>query len=372
MNRFRVVLLLASASVPAAAAGQTVAGPYVSLGGGASYLQNQGIRGISGPTGPLGDIFGGGSIHSNLGPVGSGAVGYGLGNGIRVELQGDWREDKLLRIGDTQAGGYQEQYGAFINVLYDFDLTPFGISGVSPYAGVGAGYEQSHFLNVGALSADAMGGGVSYLRSTGTQGDFGAQGILGLAFTMNSLPGVALTAEYRFSTIPEDISSNGQFFDSTQAGRARIRTDGTYNQAAMLGIRFALFPPAPPLAPSHAMAPITPAPVVTQRTYLVFFDWDRADLTMRAREIVAQAAAASAKVGTTRIDVNGYTDRSGTAEYNQKLSRRRGESVAAELVRDGVPKEAIVMRAFGEADPLVTTADGVREPQNRRVEIILH
>jgi outer membrane protein OmpA-like peptidoglycan-associated protein len=115
-----------------------------------------------------------------------------------------------------------------------------------------------------------------------------------------------------------------------------------------------------------------PAPVVTPRTYLVFFDWDRADLTMRAREIVAQAAAASAKVGTTRIDVNGYTDRSGTAEYNQKLSRRRGESVAAELVRDGVPKDAIVMRAFGEADPLVPTADGVREPQNRRVEIILH
>jgi outer membrane protein OmpA-like peptidoglycan-associated protein len=51
---------------------------------------------------------------------------------------------------------------------------------------------------------------------------------------------------------------------------------------------------------------------------------------------------------------------------------RRAESVEAELVRDGVPKDEIVVRGFGESDPLVPTAAGVREPQNRRVEIILH
>ena len=104
----------------------------------------------------------------------------------------------------------------------------------------------------------------------------------------------------------------------------------------------------------------------------MFFDWDRADLTSRAREIIATAAQASTHVQTTRIDVNGYTDLSGTAAYNQRLSVRRAQSVEAELVRDGVQRNEISIHGYGESNPLVPTAKGVREPQNRRVEIILH
>ena len=73
----------------------------------------------------------------------------------------------------------------------------------------------------------------------------------------------------------------------------------------------------------------------------------------------------------TRIEVNGYTDTSGTPRYNQGLSLRRARTVAAELVRDGVPQSAINVQGLGETNPLVPTADGVREPQNRRVEIII-
>jgi outer membrane protein OmpA-like peptidoglycan-associated protein len=107
------------------------------------------------------------------------------------------------------------------------------------------------------------------------------------------------------------------------------------------------------------------------RTYLVFFDWDRADLTARAKQIVASAAAASTHVQTTRIEVDGYTDLSGTAAYNQKLSVRRAQTVQTELVKDGVPATEISIHGYGESNPLVPTAKGVREPQNRRVEIIL-
>jgi outer membrane receptor protein involved in Fe transport len=123
-------------------------------------------------------------------------------------------------------------------------------------------------------------------------------------------------------------------------------------------------PPPPPAA--------VPVPhVEAARTYLVFFDWDRADLTERARQIVATAASASTHVQTTRIEVNGYTDLSGTPAYNQKLSVRRAEAVESELVRDGVAKQEIAIHGYGESNPLVPTAKGVREPQNRRVEIIL-
>lgn len=73
----------------------------------------------------------------------------------------------------------------------------------------------------------------------------------------------------------------------------------------------------------------------------------------------------------TRIEVNGYTDTSGTTRYNQGLSVRRAEAVAAELVRDGIPRNVISIQGFGDARLLVATAPGVREPQNRRVEILL-
>src|SRR5271156_3366458 len=118
-------------------------------------------------------------------------------------------------------------------------------------------------------------------------------------------------------------------------------------------------------------APAMPAPAPS-RSYLVFFDWDKAELTGRARQIVSEAAANSTKVQYTRIEVNGYTDTSGTRKYNQGLSVRRADAVAAELVKDGVPKNVIAIQGFGETHLLVPTGPGVREPQNRRVEIIIH
>jgi outer membrane protein OmpA-like peptidoglycan-associated protein len=149
--------------------------------------------------------------------------------------------------------------------------------------------------------------------------------------------------------------------------RARITTNDDNNFSVLLGVRYA-FNAAPP----PPVAVVTPPPArEAARTYLVFFDWDRADLTDRARQIIAEAAQATTRVQVTRIQVNGHTDLSGTARYNQGLSVRRATNVANELVRLGVPRSAISVQGFGMTRPLVPTALGVREPQNRRVEIIL-
>jgi outer membrane protein OmpA-like peptidoglycan-associated protein len=121
--------------------------------------------------------------------------------------------------------------------------------------------------------------------------------------------------------------------------------------------------------PLSAVAPV--APPAAARTYLVFFDWDRADLTDRARQVVGDAVQGAKRVSNTRIEVAGHADRSGTPAYNQALSQRRAESVGAELVRQGINRSDIIVTAFGESRPLVPTADNVREPQNRRVEIVL-
>jgi outer membrane protein OmpA-like peptidoglycan-associated protein len=147
-----------------------------------------------------------------------------------------------------------------------------------------------------------------------------------------------------------------------------VKFGNNFNHSILIGLRYAFGAPAPaPMAPAPAAVPASPV----SRSYLVFFDWDKADLTARARQIVAEAAANSTKVQYTRLEVNGYTDTSGTPQYNQGLSIRRAQSVAAELVRDGVPKSAISIQGFGETHLLVATGPGVREPQNRRVEIII-
>ena len=108
------------------------------------------------------------------------------------------------------------------------------------------------------------------------------------------------------------------------------------------------------------------------KTFLVFFDWNKADLTARSAGIVKDAADYSGKTAHTRIDVDGNADTSGSASYNQGLSEQRARTVAAELVRDGVPQDQISMHAYGDTKLLVPTGPNTREPQNRRVEIVFH
>jgi len=123
--------------------------------------------------------------------------------------------------------------------------------------------------------------------------------------------------------------------------------------------------PAAPYTPPPAQA-VAPAP----KSYLVFFDFNKSDLTSQATQIVDQAASNAGPAHVTRLTVTGHTDTVGSDAYNMRLSRRRAESVAARLEKDGVPSSEIEIVAKGKRDLLVPTADGVREPQNRRVQIV--
>ncbi|MGH6976952.1 MAG: OmpA family protein, partial [Stellaceae bacterium] len=104
--------------------------------------------------------------------------------------------------------------------------------------------------------------------------------------------------------------------------------------------------------------------------YTVYFEFNKSDLTADAHKIVNEAAAA-AKHGTTRIEVNGYTDLAGTAAYNLGLSKRRADAVRAALIADGIAAKRINIMAYGKTDPAVPTPDGVREPRNRRAVVVI-
>ena len=360
------LLLAASAAValPTVVMAQPINGLYVGAGALYNFKQTEHTQAAPGPG------LSSGKFDFNEGGYGGvGSVGWGFGNGLRVELEGSYRQNSLREFGTanprTQGSSTQNDYGAMGNVLYDVDLRPFGVSFMTPYVGVGAGYQWSH-LN-GFVTQNAVSGNVSHLG--GTDGNFAYQGIVGAAFPISAVPGLAVTAEYRFLGILGNQQFTAQTYAPTGVGRrGNVDITENLNHSFMLGVRYAFNSAPPPPAPT----PVSAVPAVApSRTYLVFFDWDRADLTDRARQIISEAAQNSTRVQTTRIEVQGNADSSGTPAYNQRLSLRRAQTVAAELVRDGVPQGEIDVQAFGDTRPLVPTAAGVREPQNRRVAIIL-
>ena len=116
-------------------------------------------------------------------------------------------------------------------------------------------------------------------------------------------------------------------------------------------------------ATRHRPAPSTPGP------YIVFFEWDRSDITPEAAGILDNAVSAYQSCGNAQVMLAGHADRSGSASYNVGLSQRRADAVRGYLTSRGVGDGVITSEAFGEGRPRVETADGVRELQNRRVEI---
>jgi outer membrane protein OmpA-like peptidoglycan-associated protein len=365
--QLRSALLVASImALPVAAIAQPITGPYVSLGAGASLFQDQSIKNLYAPNFNFVDPNAG-HVSYDVYVGGQVSAGWGLGNGFRVELSGVYNRSKAKDLSGYTAGGYSDSTGLFANVVYDFDLTPFGVPGLSPYAGVGGGYAEEHLD--GPHASSPIG---NYLELDGTKGTAALDALVGLAYNIPDMPGVALTAEYRFTAAPSTSEFGGLYtVGGVGTSYTREKVDSAFTHLAMVGLRYALWQPAPPAPPAPTPSSPPPPPVVESRTYLVFFDWDRADLTARAKQIVAEAAQASTHVTTTKIEVNGYTDLSGTAAYHEKLSVRRAKSVEAELIRDGVAQNEIDIHGYGESNPLVPTAPGVREPQNRRVEIIL-
>lgn len=344
--KLRTALLAATVvAAPGLAIAQPVNGLYIGGGAGYNILQDSDLS-FSTNVGPAD-----GKAEFDGGWAALGSIGWGFGNGLRAEIEGNYRRNNVdkARIGTgqlTDVGGRAQTYGVMANVLFDIDL---GLGWMYPYIGAGAGYAWTKWdVNSNGSIIDD------------TDGQFAYQGIVGAAFPIDAVPGLSVTAEYRyFATLdPEfDLEQTSGFTGSVE-GENR-------NHTFLLGLRYAfnVAAPVPPPVPVAAPAPA--------RTFLVFFDWDRADLTDRARQIIGEAASTSKQVEVTTIEVSGHADLTGSPAYNQRLSLRRANNVAAELVRQGVPQSAITIQAFGDTRPLVPTARGVREPQNRRVEIVL-
>ncbi len=237
----------------------------------------------------------------------------------------------------------RDTYAFMTNAIYDFN---FGWV-ISPHIGGGIGAVQLHdgwgIPGIGTVTHNS-------------QWEFGYQAIAGVRYNIN--PSLAFDVDYRY------LGTTDPTFHTVIPGVNYRSGYSSHSVVASLSLRFGPPPVAPP-----PPAPPAPPPVV-RKVFLVFFDWDKDTITPEGAQIVQQAAAAFHAGAPVTIQVTGYTDRSGSPGYNQRLSERRANNVANALVRFGVPRQAMVVSGRGENDNRVPTADGVREPQNRRVEIV--
>ena len=161
----------------------------------------------------------------------------------------------------------------------------------------------------------------------------------------------------------EQSQSKNTIYDgATAANSSNNKTNNNLSLMASLQVKFG--------APTM-VAPPPPPPAAAAPSYMVFFDWDRSNLSQQALNTIRQAAGAYKTKGNARITATGHTDTSGPEAYNMALSLRRANTVKDALVREGVPATAIAVIGRGEQGLLVQTGDGVREPQNRRVEIVI-
>jgi outer membrane protein OmpA-like peptidoglycan-associated protein len=264
-----------------------------------------------------------------------GQYGYGFGP-MRLEAEVGWRSngvDTVRQPFNNAAGkGSLDATSVMANVYYDVATG----TRITPFFGAGAG----------AVDVNA-----ERLRANGTTFSnddrivFGYQGIAGASYAVDEH--LSLKAQYASHAILVGVTY--KFGDAPKPAAAYVAP--------------AVATPAP--APKAVQA----TPIV--KNYLVFFDFDKSDITPEASKIILEAASAAKTGASTNIALTGYTDSTGSAKYNMALSLRRASAVKASLIRLGTPADQISVVGKGKGDQLVSTGDGVREPQNRRVLIVL-
>ena len=124
-------------------------------------------------------------------------------------------------------------------------------------------------------------------------------------------------------------------------------------------------------APRRGSSMSTPPPPHVLPTYVVFFDFDKAIVGADARKIIEEAADYARQNGTAALTAIGHADTAGASTYNMDLSKRRAEAVKAALIARGIAAQKIAVKSVGEAQALPPEGAAPREPQYRRVEIIL-
>ena len=365
MRKLAVAMALASTALVATPALARDNSWYVGVEGGGMIVEDIKFD--------IGTVKNGGLLEHHYGYDVGGTIGYDLGT-FRLEAEVAYKSatvssyssslntpilQQQLRPSQVAPGRYDFAAGRttalsfMVNGLVDFGDD----DGLQGFVGGGVGVARvKERAQINSLQ--------NFLDDSDTV--FAYQGLAGVRAPITRH--IDATLKYRFFT-----AQNLHLVDvSGRAFTGKLRTHSlmgglTYNFGE---------PPAPPppvvVAPPPPEPTPPPPPVVTPCSpgpFIVFFEWDKSDITPEAASILDGAIAQYQNCGSAKVMLAGHADKSGSPAYNVGLSQRRDDSVQAYLTAHSIPAGVITSEAFGESRPRVETADGVREVQNRRVEV---
>ena len=338
---------------------------YVGVDGGAMIVEDLSLD--------IGALNNAASVDMDKGYDFGGVVGYDFG-GFRLESEVSYRQADIDGFNSqtpqiTSGAGTALQRGGSYDVAGDASALSFMVNGLLDF-GDDDGLQGF------------VGGGVGVAR-VDVQTVFAAPAFLDdsdTGFAWQALAGVRAPLSDNW-----DVGLKYRFFNADKVNlvdRLGRAVDTRFRSHSIMGSLIYNFggapepvevapPPPPPVyvAPPPPPPPPPPAPVCNSGPYIVFFDWDKSNLRPDAASVLDNAVAQYANCGNAKVMLAGHADKSGAATYNVGLSQRRNDTVRSYLESRGVAGGAIATEAFGETAPLVQTADGEREPQNRRVEI---
>ncbi len=364
MRKFAIGLALASTALASPALARDDQW-YVGVDGGVMIVEDLDLD--------IGAVNNAATIDTDKGYDFGGVVGYDFG-GFRLEAEVSYREADIDRFtsgtpqitggagtglaagGSYAVAGDANALGFMVNGLLDFGDD----DGLQGFVGGGVG--------VARVDVQTVLGAPSFLDDSDT------------GFAWQALAGVRAPLSDNW-----DVGLKYRFFNADNVGlvdRLGRDVDTRFRSHSIMGSLIYNFggapevvevapPPPPPYVAPPPPPPPPPPPVVTCNSgpYIVFFDWDKSDLRPDAAGVLDNAVAQYANCGNARVMLAGHADKSGSDQYNVGLSQRRASTVRSYLESKGIGTAAITTEAFGESRPLVETADGVREVQNRRVEV---
>ena len=338
------LLLGATAALVMSASVQALPdGWYLSLEGGANWVQDWNFKTVTIPEAGTSA----GSLEFDAGWAILASVGYGRGN-WSAEFETGFRRNEMGAVTiDGVAASFDDirlnETSFMANLKYHYPLGEKITLSVG--GGIGADYAEMR-IDSGAL------------RTEDEDWNFAYQGIVSAGYAIGQRS--ELFAAYRYFRTTDAAFDVGPNLSLVVDGEEFSKHTVT------LGFRYYL-------NSGEMAAPMTPPlPVADNEMpseFIIFFGHNKSDLTPAAMDVVREAAATAKSNGIANIKLVGHADRSGSDRYNQALSTRRGETVKGALTSEGVTAASILVDGRGESEPLVPTADGVREPQNRRVNI---
>jgi outer membrane protein OmpA-like peptidoglycan-associated protein len=372
--KLKTALLAAAATVAIAPAAHAYEGLYGAIGAGLSYLEDDlDVEATSA-------IFSFDSDQNTDNGIGIyTTLGKYLSDGWRAELEFSYRNNdarswvadipNISAFPEGTMSGDISSYALMLNVIKDLDFVSTGW--VTPYVGGGIGLAHVDT----EIVANRVGGinGLNNLVVNSDDRVFAYQGIAGLAFSLAE--NLMLDVSYRY------FATADPSFDGVLSGNP-FKYEGAYiSHSAFAGLRWNFGASAPAVSykdcwdgssvPVSSDCPpqVDQAATAEPMQVIVYFDYDKSNLTPEAEALIRETAQRALAFNINTVKVEGNADRSGGSAYNQGLSQRRANVVRDALVANGVPGDRIEISAFGEDNPAKPTADGVREPLNRRTEV---